>query len=165
MEQHSIWGVVLPNLFNFVLAAVILFFAARKAFAATIALRSETVGKLVGEAEKAYAEASAVEKEWQGKWDGSKAELDQAMNDAKTSLERQRKQTLERAKFESERIRQEAKLVAQSEISRAASVLRKEFAHKSVEMAGKYLESHLGEEDRKNLVKNYTEIVGNGATR
>lgn len=163
--EHSIWSVILPNIFNFVLAGVILFFAARKAFAQAIANRSETVGNLVGEAQKEYAEASTVEKEWQGKWNGSQAELAQAMSDAQSSLERQKKQTVERAKHEAERIRQEAKLVAAGEVSRAANVLRKEFAHKSVEMAGKYLEGHLGDEDRKSLVKNYTEIVGNGATR
>lgn len=162
MMEHSIWPVVLPNLFNFVLAGVILFFAARKAFAQTIADRSETVGRLVGEAEKEYAEASAVEKEWQAKWDGSKAELSQAQSDASSSLERQKKQTIDRAKHEADRIRQEAKMVAAGEISRATSVLQREFARKSVEMAGKYLEGHLGDEDRKSLVKNYTEIVGNG---
>lgn len=165
MMEHSAWSAALPTLFNFVLAFGFLFLVARKAFAATIASRSQAVGAMVGEAQKAYSEASALEKEWQAKSDGAKAEIAQATETAKLSLERQKKLTAERAKKESERIKVEAKMVAQGEISRATNSLRREFAHKSVEMAGRYLEGHLGDEDKKSLVKNYTEIVGNGSTR
>ena len=163
--EHSIWPVVIPNLFNFSVACAILYFAVRKAFTEAIALRSEKVGAQVVEAEKAFSEASIIENEWKAKASGAKSEVEQLYGDANASLDRQKKATGERAKREGERIRQEAKLVAQSELTRVIHQLQKEFAHQSVDMAGKYLEGHLAEDDRKSLVKNYTEIVGHGTSR
>lgn len=161
----SHWNVILPVIVNFTGLVLLLYFATRKGFASAIATRSEKVGHSVVEAQKAYTEASTVENEWRSKWNGLKGEVAQLFSDAQAAQEKQRTLALERAEQEVARVQQDAKLVAQGELDRATNQLRKELAHRSVELAGKYLESHLGEDDRKSLVKNYTEIVGNGTTR
>ena len=120
---------------------------------------------MVLEGERAFKESSVELEAWQAKMDGSKTEIAGIYQDAESLMKKTRTQTMDKAKHEAERIRQEAKLVGQGEAARIMNSLQKEFAQKSVEMAGRYLDGHLAEDDRKNLVKNYTEIVGNGASR
>ena len=165
MDHPSTLSIVLPDIVNFVLVMAVLYLATRKAFASAISSRSARVGGLVLEGQKAFEESSVDLKAWQAKWDASKAEIAGLYQDAEALMQKTRTQTLDRAKHEAERIRQEAKLVGQGEAARMMNQLQKEFAQKSVELAGRYLDGHLAEDDRKNLVKNYTEIVGNGASR
>lgn len=72
----------------------------------------------------------------------------------------ERDRTLVRAEATAERIRESARAAADHELERARQELRAEAAELATSLAGDLLRDHLGDEDDRRLVREYTERIG-----
>lgn len=156
---------IIPVVFNFLVMVGLLFLATRKSFAAFLVTRSEQVGGEILEADRLWKQANEELKMWEGKWKGVGAEAEKSQREAKDFSEKLSKSSIEKAQVEADRIRKEGDLVGKTELSRTQNMLRAEVAHKSIAAASQFLKDSLVEEDRRGLIKEYVEIVGNGSTR
>jgi F0F1-type ATP synthase membrane subunit b/b' len=152
----------LPVLVNFAVVVAVMYFATRKAASQFLVTRSQTIGNQIAEGEKASAEAAVLLNEWEAKWKTSEAYAKQMFDEAKSTIERVRLSTVEKAKAESERVRREARLGADTEARRAMRLLEQEMSEKSLNLAQNFLNKNITDDDRKTLVTEYVEIVGNG---
>lgn len=152
----------LSILFNFSVVVFVLWYYGRAPLAQYLSDRSDALAKEMAEASALSKEARQELDTWQKRWNGAKGEIAQQEVETKALLARQREMMIAHLKSESERVKHEAILVAQSENARAKRLLREEVAHRSVEVARKYLVGHLEDKDRHRLVSEYLEILRNG---
>jgi len=71
--------------------------------------------------------------------------------------EAERKRIIGRAEEEGDRIRQQARVVAEQEVKKARATLRKEMVDLSVELAEKLLKEATQPQDQRRLVREYVE--------
>lgn len=153
---------VIAPIFNFALVVVVLYFAARKPFAAFLAQRSANVASQIAEGEQLSSEAEKSLALWESNWRSLEAHAKQLAEDARAAMTKVRETTLANARREAERIRHDGQLVGQSEALRARDGLGRELAERSVLAAGQYLKGHLADDDQRKLVYEYVEKLTNG---
>lgn len=142
---------------------LILGFALRKPLAEFLVSRSDALSKEIREAEAEAKKSAADLAHWEGKMQASKEEVAQHEADVRAQLEKQKAESATWTASEIERIGKESELVAESEKNRAKAGIQREVAHRSLAAARAYIEGHVSEKDRKQLVNEYLEIVGNAA--
>ena len=153
----------LAILINFAIAILILWYFSRKPIGAQLAVRSETLSKSISEAKTLLEQAEANLSEWEKNFNQSKAHAEVHFSEAKTSLERQKQNSLANTQIELERLKKEAALTARSERAKSQALIQRELISKSVEMARQILNASLKESDRTALVLNYPEMLSEAA--
>lgn len=153
---------VIAVLFNFICVVGILVHFGRKPAKDFLAHRSQTIATQIKEATELSKNAQRELAEWQQRWSESESLAKRDHEDAKKSVEKFRETVLAHAKTEAQRIQHEAKLVGESEASKAQQGLRKELIHTSVRVARDYLAQNLEDRDKLHLVTEYLETIPNG---
>lgn len=155
---------LLPPIVNFLAVVSVFVIFGRKPFAALLASRSETIYKEMGEADKAFTEASQAFSQWEENDRDKEAHAKQELEDTKSVLTRHKEKTLSAAKNEAERIQREAKMMGTNEVTQAKESLQRELAEKSIQLAEEFLGKQLERKEKEKLVSEYVELVGSGAS-
>lgn len=153
---------VISSLLNFGVLVSILVLFGRKPFMAFLGARRANIQREIEEAKQQSQEATAELEEWEKKVSNKERLLKDQLNEAKALIERTRTTIMATAKTQGDRILEEAKLVVQSERSKAGVRLRNEVVAKSTALAREFLKSHLAEKDQKRIIGEYVESVGHG---
>lgn len=152
---------IIAPIANFAIVVFILWKYGKQPVLDFLRTRSKNIETQMKEAEAQFADAKKLLSQAEADSSGARAQVKQYHSEAAASIERFREVALVAAKQEAERIRRESQLVVQSEIAKAHGALEREIAQRSVSMAGKYLQTHLGDKEKHKLVSDYVEIITN----
>ncbi len=155
---------IASNVVNFLAVVLILWKVGKQPARDFVKSRSENVKKFIHDAEGEYAVASAEESKWQQDWNAIESRVEKLQSDAETMVAQTRERVLADAKRQAERIESESKLLAQSELLRARNAVQKKVVEESLALAKGFMDKSLGKGERKKLVVDSLELVGNGHT-
>ena len=150
---------IIAPLVNFAIVVFILWKFGKEPVLEFLRTRSKNIETAIKDAEAQFADAKKQLSEAEANSAAAHSQVKQYHSEAAASMERFREQALVAAKQEAARIRRESQLVVQSEVAKANAALGREIAQKSVFMAAKYLQTHLGEKEKHKLVSDYVEII------
>ena len=100
-------------------------------------------------------EAEALLSEWQRKVDSLNQEVKELHQRIRAEGEAEQKKIVSRAQEESERIRQQAGVIAEQELIKVRAALKKEMVDLSVELAEKLLKEAMKPQDQERLIQEY----------
>ncbi|MRR58491.1 MAG: hypothetical protein EG824_09810, partial [Deltaproteobacteria bacterium] len=124
------------RLFNFLILAAILAWAAKKAdLKGILAARRDQVAKALREAEEARDEAERKLAEYSEKLEKATREIDDIYTAIRVEGEAEKNRIIAEAQETAERIREQAKINARQEVETARAELRAETARLSVQLA------------------------------
>lgn len=159
-EHGPSWGMLGFQILNTAILAGVLVRFARAPIREFLAQRRQTIARGIEDAEAALraarAEVDALRARLARAGDEA-AELERA---AAEQAEVERERSLARAQGAAERIREEARRVAEQEIERARQELRDEAASLAVGVAAELVRQNLRREDDERLIREYVERVG-----
>ena len=154
------WGYLGIQLLNVAILGFILYRYAGQRVSEALASRSRAVRQQIDDAEE---QLRSVESELSGLREQlGRIGYDAArmVREAEEQAEFQRARTLERAEKTAQRIREEARRVADHEVSRARQTLRDDAARLATSLAGEILRDRLTPEDDARLVREFVERIG-----
>lgn len=155
--------IILASIFNFLVVLFLLWKFGRKPAVQMVQTRSQTLAEMIAESEKQYQEAEKLLSESEVAWKESSAHAKAQFEEAKKNIERLRNEVIRTSEAQAIRIREEAKRTAQSEVEKAGQALRKEIFEMSFQLAIRFMQKSLTEEDRSKIVAEFVHDVG--ATR
>ncbi len=106
-------------------------------------------------ASRARAEAQAIKQEFEAKLRGIEADAARARAEIVALAETEAKHLLEQARRSADRIRSDARLVADQEVARARRLLQEESAALVAEIAGQVVARNLTSEDQSRFVADF----------
>jgi F-type H+-transporting ATPase subunit b len=125
--------------------------------------RSEDIRREIEAAENALREAEAEIAEFRSRLSGFDDEARQLLDAAAEAAERDKVRVIERAQQTAERIREDAKRVADQELARARAELHAQAVVLATEIAADVLREQTSAEDDRRLVGEFTERMGASA--
>jgi F-type H+-transporting ATPase subunit b len=149
-SSEVIWQIV-----SFVLLIVLLSRVVKKPLAAFLSRRQEEVQNAIEQSAKKKGEAEALLSEWQRKVDSLSQEVQELQGRIRAEGEAEQKKIVIRAMEEGERIRQQAGLIAEQELTKARAALKREMVDLSVELAEKLLKEAIKPQDQERLIREY----------
>lgn len=149
----------ISHVFNFAVVLLVLFKVGRKPVVEALKSRSETFARNAEEAKRLAADAEKTLAQARHDWETAKAQAERLQSDAADRVAKQRMQVLEFAEKRAQRMREDARLLAEGEISQAKQRLRIEVVEKSLKLATQFLSQSLGEGERKKLVADSLKLV------
>jgi F-type H+-transporting ATPase subunit b len=148
------------RLFNFLILAAILAWAAKKAdLKGLLAARRLQVAKTLREAEEARDEAERKLAEYSEKLEKATREIDDIYTAIRQEGEAEKIRIIAEAKETAERIREQAKINARQEVETARAELRAETARLSVQLAEATLKQAVSRADQDKFVDEYLSKV------
>lgn len=117
--------------------------------------RAERVGREIDEAAALHAEAKEILAEYNEKLAGFEAQRIELLDEFKAMGAAERDRIIAAAKIDAERIRNEAKRVAENEAARAKAKLESEIVDRAVASAQSAIREQLNEDDHRRLVADY----------
>ena len=140
---------------NFSIYAYILYRFAWPAIVKYLAERRTAVVAALEAAAKARAEAEALKAEFEAKMRTLEADAAKARAEVLAIAELEAKERVEQANRSAERIRRDARLVADQEVARARRLLQEESANLVARAAGDIVAKHLTANDQARLVADF----------
>jgi len=148
------------RLFNFLILAAILAWAAKKAdLKGILAARRDQVAKALREAEEARDEAERKLAEYSEKLEKATREIDDIYTAIRQEGEAEKHRIIAEAQETAERIREQAKINARQEVETARAELRAETARLSVQLAETTLKKAVSRADQDKFVDEYLSKV------
>lgn len=148
------------RLFNFLLLAAILAWAAKKAdLKGLLAARRDQIAKALREAEEARDEAERKLAEYSEKLEKATREIDDIYTAIRVDGEAEKNRIIAEAQETAERIREQAKINARQEVETARAELRAETARLSVQLAESTLKRSVSRADQDKFVDEYLSKV------
>lgn len=148
------------RLFNFLILAAILAWAAKKAdLKGMLAARRDQVAKALREAEEARDEAERKLAEYSEKLEKATREIDDIYTAIRQEGEAEKQRIIAEAQETAERIREQAKINARQEVETARAELREETARLSVQLAETTLKKAVSRADQDKFVDEYLSKV------
>ncbi len=125
--------------------------------------RSQQIRQSIEGAQQSLREAEAKIAELRERLDAFEGESGDLVAGVAEAAEAERARMQDRARATAERIREDAKRVADSEIARARQALRAEAARLATEIAGELLREESTDEDDTRIVAEFTDKIGGSA--
>lgn len=125
--------------------------------------RSEDIRREIEAAENALREAEAEIAELRSRLSGFDDEARQLVDTVGDAAEREKARVIERAEQTAERIREDAKRVADQELARARAELHAQAVVLATEIAAEVLREQTSTDDDRRLVSEFTERMGASA--
>jgi F-type H+-transporting ATPase subunit b len=161
-EEHAgpSWSLLALQILNTAILLAILVRVVRRPLAEFLQQRSRGIAKRIEDAQVALRNAQAELAQSRERLERYDQEAAEIMQRVEEQAQAERQHTLERAEHAAERIRAEARAVADQEIERARRELRSEAAELAVQLAAEILAEKLNPEDDRRLVQEFAERVG-----
>jgi F-type H+-transporting ATPase subunit b len=140
---------------SFVLLIVVLARFVKKPLASFLARRQEEIQNAMAQSAKKKEEAEALLAEWQKKVDSLNREVQDLHQRIREEGEAERKKIVSRAHEESERLRQQAIVIAEQELVKARAALKGEMVDLAVNLAETLLKETLRPQDQERLIQDY----------
>lgn len=165
------WGMpqFVWHILNFLILVGIIFFAARKGVVATQRKKRETIAASIAEATKLRDEMRAKFEDYDARMRDIDARMTALLEDSRKEAEADRARTVESATALANRIREDAKLIADQEIARAKRELQEEQILQAAELAEQLLKQNVNADDQSRLTQEFLgkiepkiEAKGNG---
>ncbi len=150
-------GEVFWQIISFVLLLFLLTRFLRDPVRTFLKKRQEGIKNSLEQSAKKEEESQKQFENWEDKFNLLRQEVADLHQKIFQEGEVERKRIVERAEEEGDRIRQHAQVVAEQEVKKARSILRKEMVDLSVELAEKLLKEATQPGDQGRLVKEYVE--------
>jgi len=148
------------RLFNFLILAAILAWAAKKAdLKSLLAARRDQIAKALRDAEEARDDAERKLAEYSEKLENATREIDDIYTAIKQEGEAEKSRIIAEAQETAERIREQAKVNARQEVETARAALRAETARLSVQLAETTLKQAVSRTDQDKFVDEYLSKV------
>ncbi len=146
---------VLWQILSFVLLMILLTRFVKKPLASFLTRRQEEIQNALAQSARKKEEAAALLAEWQKKVDSLNQEVQDLHQRIRDEGESERKKIVSRAQEESERVRQQAGIIAEQELLKARAALKKEMVDLSVDLAERLLKEVLRPQDQERLIQEY----------
>lgn len=154
-ERGEFSSAVIWQIVAFVLLLVVLGRFVKKPLAAFLSSRQAEVQNAIEQAARKKGEAEALLAEWQKKVDSLNQEVQDLHERIRAEGTAEQEKIVSRAKEEGERIRQQAGIIAEQELTKARAALKKEMVDLSVELAEKLLKEAIQPQDQERLIREY----------
>jgi F-type H+-transporting ATPase subunit b len=154
-EKGGFSSEVIWQIISFALLIVLLTRFVKKPLVSFLSRRQEEVQNAIEQAAGKKKEAEEHLSEWQKKVDSLNQEVKELHQKIRDEGETERKKIVLHAQEESERIRQQAGIIAEQEMIKARAALRKEMVDLSVELAEKLLKDAMQPQDQERLIQEY----------
>jgi F-type H+-transporting ATPase subunit b len=148
--SEVIWQIV-----SFVLLVLLLARFAKKPLASFLSRRREDIQNAIEQSASKKEEAEEQLAKWQKKVDFLNQEVEELHQKIRDEGEAEKKKIVNRAHEESERLRQQAGVIAEQELVKARAALKKEMVDLSVELAEKLLKDAMKPQDQERLIQEY----------
>jgi F-type H+-transporting ATPase subunit b len=150
-------GLLVSQLFNFTLLAVLLYFVAYKPIMRMLDERSARIKKGLEDAEMASRRAAEMEQEFEQRMADARREGQEVIAQATQMSERARQEILETAREESRALVEKAKDEIARERDMAMAELRQQVADLSLSISEKVIGQTLDEQRQRQLVAEFLE--------
>ncbi len=166
LSANDLWaasgvGRVSGEVFWQIISFVLLLFLLTRFLRAPVRIflkkRQEGIKNSLEQSAKKEEESQKQFENWEDKFNLLRQEVADLHQKIFQEGEVERKRIIERAEEEGDRIRQHARVVAEQEVKKARSILRKEMVDLSVELAEKLLKEATQPGDQGRLVREYVE--------
>jgi F-type H+-transporting ATPase subunit b len=137
------------------LAALVVWGLKKANVAGSLKERQKTIEKMLNEAVEAREGAERKLQEYSAKLEQANKEVDDISAAIRKEGEIEKDRIIAEAKATAEKIREQAKVAADQEVSKARAELREEAARLAVELAGKKIRENLNKNDQDKLVGDY----------
>lgn len=151
---------LLLNFINFGLYAFILYWFAWPPIQRYLKERRAGVVAALEAARKARAEAEALRAEYEAKLRTIEADAARARAEVLATAELEAQTILEQARQSAERVRRDARLVAEQEVNRARHLLLEESAARVAQIAGEMIAKQMTEQDQARFVADFVQQTG-----
>ena len=154
-EKGGFSSEVIWQIISLVLLIVLLSRFVKKPLAAFLSGRQAEVQNAIEQSARKKEEAEALLSEWQRKVDSLGREIQDLHERIRAEGEAEQKKIVSRAQEEGERIRQQAGVIAEQELTKVRAALKKEMVDLSVELAEKLLKEAIKPQDQERLIQEY----------
>jgi len=154
-EKGGFSSEVIWQIISLVLLIVLLSRFVKKPLAAFLSGRQAEVQNAIEQSARKKEEAEALLSEWQRKVDSLGREIQDLHQRIRAEGEAEQKKIVSRAQEEGERIRQQAGVIAEQELTKVRAALKKEMVDLSVELAEKLLKEAIQPQDQERLIQEY----------
>jgi F-type H+-transporting ATPase subunit b len=151
----GISGEVFWQIVSFVLLVILLAYVLKKPVRVFLMKRQEDIKNSLEQSAKKEEESRNHLENWEMKLNSLSQEIANLHKKISQEGEVERQRIIERALEEGERIRKQAQVVAEQEVKKARSALRREMVDLSVELAEKLLKEATQPQDQERLVREY----------
>jgi F-type H+-transporting ATPase subunit b len=169
-EEHashgapSLGSLVLPIL-NFATFAALFWYFAWPLIVRALSERKKLVEKEIAEADEIRRSAAALLADIEARRAGLRGTGDRLVREIRAEAEREREHLLETARQGAERIRNDARLLAEQEANRAARVIREEVAAQVIAEVVAKLREQLTRDDEERFAREFVAAVEGGDLR
>ena len=148
-------GEVFWQIISFVLLLLLLISVLKNPIRAFLRKRQEEIKNSLEQSAKKEGESQKTFENWEKKLNSLSQEVADLHQKISQEGEVERQRIVERALEEGDRIRQQAKVVAEQEVKKARTALRREMVALSIELAEKLLKEATHPQDQERLVREY----------
>ena len=151
----KIGGEIFWQIVSFVLLVILLGYVLKKPVRSFLSKRREDIKNSLEQSAKKEEESRSNAESWEKKLNSMSQEITDLHKKISQEGEAERQKITEKAVEEGDRIRKQAQVIAEQEVKKARSALRKEMVDLSVEMAEKLLKESTQPRDQERLVREY----------
>jgi F-type H+-transporting ATPase subunit b len=156
----GISGEVFWQIISFVLLAILLARFLKKPVLSFLGQRQEKIKNSLEQAARKETESQTQLQVWEKKLSVLSQEIADLHQRISQEGEMERKRIMEHALEEGDRIRKQARVVADQEVKKARAALKKEMVDLSLELAEKLLREATTSKDQERLVKDFIVKMG-----
>ena len=153
--EGRISGEVFWQVVSFVLLVILLTKVLRKPVRLFLTKRREEIKTSLEQSAKKEEASRKNSEDWERKLNSLSQEVSELHKKISQEGEAERQKIIERAHEEGDRIRKQAQVIAEQEVKKARSALRKEMVDLSVELAERLLKECTQAQDQERLVREY----------
>lgn len=148
--REVVWQIVALGLLIVLLSRFV-----KKPLGAFLFRRREEVQAALDQSARKKEDAEALLSEWQRKVDALGREVQELHRRIRAEGEEEQKKIVSRAKEEGERIRRQAEVIAEQELTKARAALKKEMVDLSLEFSENLLKKAVQPQDQERLVREF----------
>jgi F-type H+-transporting ATPase subunit b len=148
-------GEVFWQVVSFVLLVILLAYVMKKPVRLFLIKRREDIKNSLEQSAKKEEESRKNSEDWEKKIISLSQEIADLHKKISEEGEAERQRIIEKAVEEGDRIRKQAQVIAEQEVKKARSALRKEMVDLSVELAERLLKECTQPQDQERLVREY----------
>ena len=154
-EAQFTWKDWLWPVVNFSILVLVLYFAARKPFAAFFKGRTEMIEKSLKEATEARELAQKTLNEVRARLNNTDQEIEQILEAARKSGEKEKEAIIAEGERLKEKIVEQAKANIDFELQKAKETIKSDAALMALELAEKEIKGKLGQKEQESLIDDY----------
>ena len=153
--ESRISGEVFWQVVSFVLLVILLAYVLKKPVRLFLTKRREEIKNSLEQSARKEDESRENFEDWERKLNSLSQEISELHKRISQEGEAERQKIIGKALEEGDRIRKQAQVIAEQEVKKARSALRKEMVDLSVELAGRLLKECTQAQDQERLVREY----------